>query len=127
MWKQILPSCLILSGLLALSLYCSRCIHLLTDECMSQLTHAQQLAEDGDWKHARTLTTETSKTWQSHSLPLYAILHHNEADEVLLSFCAVEEYLKLEEMDEYAAANAALIKQLELLAEVHQPSLMNVL
>ena len=39
----------------------------------------------------------------------------------------VDEYLKLEEMDEYAAANAALIKQLELLAEVHQPSLMNVL
>ena len=127
MWKQILPSCLILSGLLSLSLYCSHSIHLLTDDCMTQLTRAHQLAENGDWEQAKTLTSTTSQTWQSHSLPLYAVLHHNEADEVLLSFCAVEEYLKLEEMDEYAAANAALIKQLELLAEVQKPSLMNVL
>ena len=127
MWKQILPSGLILGGLLALSLYSSRSIHILTDECMSQLTHAQQLAEDGNWEQAKILTTQTNRTWQSHDLPLYAILHHNEADEVLLSFCAVEEYLKLEEMDEYAAANAALIKQLELLAEVQKPSLTNVL
>ena len=127
MWKQILSSCLILSGLLALSLYCSRCIHLLTDECMSQLTHAQQLAVDGDWEHARMLTTETNKTWQSHSLPLYAVLHHNEADEVLLSFCSVEEYLKLEEMDEYAAANLELITQISLLAEIEQPNWLNVL
>lgn len=127
MWKQILPSCLILSGLLALSLYCSRSIHLLTNDCMSQLTRAQQLAEMGNWEQAKHLTTETNRTWQSHTFPLYAVLHHTEADEVLLSFCAVEEYLKLEEMDEYAAANAALIKQLELLAEVQKPSLTNVL
>ena len=40
---------------------------------------------------------------------------------------AVEEYLKLEEMDQYAAANAQLIAQLELLAEMEDPSLENVL
>lgn len=127
MLKQILPSCLVLGGLLALSLYCSRSMHLLTDSCMTQLTRAQQLAETGDWEQAKQITDETNRTWHSHSMALYSVLHHNEADEVLLSFCAVEEYLKLEEMDEYAAANAALIKQLELLAEVQKPSLMNVL
>ena len=35
--------------------------------------------------------------------------------------------LKLEEMDQYAAANAQLIAQLELLAEMEDPSLENVL
>ncbi len=127
MLKQVLPSVFLLAGLLTLSLYCSRSIHQLSDTCMSQLTYAQQMAEHGDWEQARHITQNTNQTWQSHSLPLYSVLQHEEADEVLLSFCAVEEYLKLEEMDEYAAANAALIKQLELLAEVQQPSLMNVL
>ena len=48
-------------------------------------------------------------------------------DTVLLLFRSVEEYLKLEEMDQYAAANAQLIAQLELLAEMEDPSLENVL
>ena len=127
MLKQVLPSVLLLAGLLTLSLYCSHSIHQLSDTCMLQLTCAQQMAEQGDWEQARRMTRKTNQTWQAHSLPLYSLLQHEDADEVLLSFCAVEEYLKLEEMDEYAAANASLIKQLELLAEVQKPSLTNVL
>ena len=127
MLKQILPSALLLAALLALSLYCSQSLDRLTDNCTLQLTCAQQLAEQGDWEQARTITQETSRIWQSLNTPLYALLHHTEADDVLLSFCAVEEYLKLEEMDQYAAANATLIQQLKLLAEIQQHSLMNVL
>ncbi len=37
------------------------------------------------------------------------------------------EYLRLEEPDQYNAANADLITQLELLAEMEQPSVVNVL
>lgn len=127
MLKQVFPSCIILAALLALSLYCSHSLRQLTDDCTLQLFCAQQLAEQGDWEQARIITQKTSQAWHSYNTPLYALLHHSEADNVLLSFCAVEEYLKLEEMDQYAAANATLIQQLELLAEIQQPSLMNVL
>ena len=37
------------------------------------------------------------------------------------------QYLDLEEMDQYAAANADLISQLELLSEMEQATVVNVL
>lgn len=37
------------------------------------------------------------------------------------------QYLDLEELDQYAAANADLVAQLELLSEMEQPSLVNIL
>ena len=67
------------------------------------------------------------KIWQERSFWLHALLRHSDTDQVLLLFRSVEEYLKLEEMDQYAAANAQLIAQLELLAEMEDPSLENVL
>ena len=125
--KQILFSCTILIALISLSLYSSHALSHLTDHCTSQLSYAQELAEQGNWAQARTITQETNRTWHSYNTPLYALLHHSEADNILLSFCSVEEYLKLEEIDEYAAANATLIQQLKLVSEVQQPSLVNVL
>ena len=45
----------------------------------------------------------------------------------MLTFREVQEYLTLQEMDQYTAANARLITQLRLLAETEQLSLKNVL
>ena len=125
--KQILLSCSILLALLSLSLYSNYALSKLTNNCTLQLSYAQELAKQGNWSQARTITQETNRTWHSYNTPLYALLHHSEADNILLSFCAVEEYLKLEEMDQYAAANSTLIQQLNLVSEMQQPSLVNVL
>ena len=55
------------------------------------------------------------------------VARHSDADERVSSgFRAVEEYLALEETDQYTAANAELMTQLELLAEMEQPSLVNI-
>ena len=55
------------------------------------------------------------------------MLRHSDTDQVLRAFRAVLEYLELEELDQYAAANADLVAQLELLAEMEQATLVNVL
>ena len=53
-------------------------------------------------------------------------MRHSDTDQILCSFRALEQYLTLEEPDQYTAANAELITQLELLAEMEQPSLVNI-
>ena len=54
-------------------------------------------------------------------------MRHSDTDQILRSFQAVLEYLPLQEPDQYNAANADLIAQLELLAEMEQVSVANVL
>ena len=45
---------------------------------------------------------------------------------ILRAFRSVLQYLDIREMDQYAAANADLMVQLELLSEMEQASLGNV-
>ena len=54
-------------------------------------------------------------------------MRHSDTDQVLRGFRTVLEYVRLQEPDQYNAANADLIAQLELLAEMEQPTLTNVL
>ena len=125
--KQILASCTVLFVLLSFSLFCGKALNDLSDNCIQQLAQAQQSADTGQWNQSLAITQQVFHTWTSHNFYLYALLHHEEADQILLSFRSVEEYLKLEEMDEYAAANAILMTQLRLAAEVERPSWTNVL
>ena len=125
--RRLSAACVILALLLGVSLYSSHAIGRLTDNCIQQLKAAQQLAAQDDWPQARNLTHQAFENWQEHDFPLHALTRHADADQILISFRAVEQYLKLEEMDQYAAANTTLITQLELLAEMEQASLKNIL
>ena len=71
------------------------------------------MSERGDWERAAQVTGGVYRNWQERSFWLHALLRHSDTDQVLLLFRSVEEYLKLEEMDQYAAANAQLIAQLD--------------
>ena len=125
--KRLCAACLILVLLLGVSLTCGRALGELTETCTAHLQTAQSLAARGDWDGARARTGLAFQLWQRHSLPLHALTRHTEADQILISFRCVEQYLTLEEMDQYAAANVTLITQLELLAEMEQATLENVL
>lgn len=125
--KQIAASCITLSLTLILSLASGRHIDTLCDNYIQQLTSAQQLAVQDDWSQARSITQAVYQDWNDRGFLFHALLRHNDTDQILLSFRNVSEYLHLEEMDQYCAANATLITQLELLAEMEQPTLKNVL
>ena len=92
-----------------------------------QLEQAQELAARGDWEGAARLSRESFGLWQAHDAYLHVMMRHSDTDQILRGFRAVEQYLVLEEPDQYTAANAELICQLELLSEMEQPSLVNIL
>lgn len=125
--RRLFTACVILALLLGVSLYSSYAVGNLSKTCIQQLKQAQSMAVQDDWQQARIMTHQTFQHWQSFHFPLHTVLRHAENDQILISFRTVEQYLLLEEMDQYAAANITLITQMELLAEMEQASLENVL
>ena len=99
----------------------------LTDGMGERLRQAQALAEKKNWEEALELTGQVYDQWQERHFYLHATMRHSDTDQILRGFRTVLEYLRLQEADQYNAANADLVTQLELLAEMEQPTLVNVL
>ncbi len=114
---------LILAGSLCNAWYAKQ----LTDDMGERLYLSQSLARQGRWEDALAITQEVYDQWQSLHFYLHSTMRHSDTDQILRGFRTVMEYLRLEEPDQYNAANADLITQLELLAEMEQPSVVNVL
>ncbi len=125
--KRLVFSCTVLLLLLGASLLSGWHINALCSGYVRDLTAARQLAAQNDWTQARIITQCVYQDWDDRAFLLHALLRHSDTDQILLSFRSVHEYLLLEEMDQYSAANAQLITQMELLAEMEQPTLKNVL
>ena len=100
-----------------------------TGQLTAQLTQAQALAEGGDWEGAARLTRQAKARWMGHQGYLHTTLHHNDIDAVLISLDETLAFLEGAEKQtaEYAAANARLLTQLELLVEAELPTLTNIL
>lgn len=98
-----------------------------TGEMCRELRQAQLLAEVEDWSQAESITRQVYEDWQGRHFYFHTLMRHSDTDQVLRAFRQVLEYLRLQEPDQYNAANADLMAQLELLAEMEQASVVNVL
>ena len=92
----------------------------LTGGMTDRLGEALTLAQAERWEEAEALTRQVYRDWERHHTYFHTTMRHSDTDQ------AVMEYLAIKEMDQYAAANADLVTQLELLAEMEQPSFVNV-
>ena len=99
----------------------------ITGEMCRELRQAQLLAEVEDWSQAESITRQVYEDWQDRHFYFHTLMRHSDTDQVLRAFRQVLEYLRLQEPDQYNAANADLMAQLELLAEMEQASVVNVL
>lgn len=99
----------------------------LTQSITTRLQAAEEMAERDVWEQANTITEQCLSDWNGYHTYLHIIARHSDTDAILISFRSVLQSLKLQEMDEYAAANLELITQITLLAEIEQPDWLNVL
>lgn len=125
--NRLFAALAILTLLLAGSLYNAWYVQSLTDSMANQLEQAQQFARWSQWEEAAHLTRQVYQNWQGHHFYLHTVMRHSDTDQILRQFRSVLEYLSIREWDQYTAANADLIAQLQLLAEMEQASLVNVL
>ena len=102
------------------------------DGLIGQLTdlldQAQAQVEQADWEEAARLTHQAQDRWMEHDSYLHITLRHADTDAVQLSMDEALAFLEGGEKQpaEYAAVNARLIGQLELLVEAELPTLTNV-
>ena len=99
----------------------------LAESITVRLQAAEEMAERDAWDQADAITTQCLNDWNGYHTYLHIISRHSDTDAILISFRSVLQSLKLQEMDEYAAANLELITQITLLAEIEQPDWLNVL
>ena len=125
--KRLYIAAALLIALLGASLTNAWYAQRLTGGMREELSRAQRLTEQGNWGRAEALTRQVYEDWQSHHFYLHTLMRHSDTDQVLRGFRTVLEYLRLQEPDQYNAANADLMAQLELLAEMEQATLTNVL
>lgn len=123
LWLSVALLAAIFGAALGNSLY----LGTLTRELTGLLEEAEERAEAGDWEGADSLTQEALRLWRGRELYLYVTLRHADTNEVYTDFREVEGFLKEREEEEYPAANARLIAQLELLREMEHLDLKNVL
>ncbi len=117
----------LLALLLAASLTNAWYAQKLTGNMGERLRQAQTLTGQGNWDRAEALTRQVYEDWQGHHFYFHTLMRHSDTDQVLRAFRQVLEYLRLQEPDQYNAANADLVAQLELLAEMEQATVVNVL
>ncbi len=125
--KRLYIAAALLIALLGASLANAWYAQRLTGEMREELSQAQLHAKQGNWSRAESLTRQVYEDWQNHHFYLHTLMRHSDTDQVLRAFRTVLEYLQLQEPDQYNAANADLMAQLELLAEMEQASVVNVL
>lgn len=99
-----------------------------TGQLTALLGQAQEQVEQENWGEAARLTHLVKDQWQAREGYLYVTLRHTDIDAVLLSMDETLAFLEGDEQQpaEYAAVNARLIGQLELLAEAEKPTLTNL-
>ena len=125
--KRLYIAAALLIALLGASLTNAWYAQRLTGGMREELSRAQHLTEQGNWGRAEALTRQVYEDWQGRHFYFHTLMRHSDTDQVLRAFRTVLEYLRLQEPDQYNAANADLMAQLELLAEMEQATIVNVL
>ena len=109
--KRLWAAAAILAVLLGGTLWNAWYAERLTGGMIQQLKQAQERTAQGDWEGAAELSEQAFQSWQDHEAYLHILMRHSDTDEILSSFRALEQYLALEETDQYTAANAELMTQ----------------
>ncbi|MEG2000950.1 MAG: DUF4363 family protein [Evtepia sp.] len=96
------------------------------DPMKDQLAQAASFAQEKNWNRATEVTRTVHGRWNDKTAYLHVTLRHAEIDEVNVLFDEAMEYLSFQKPGEYAATNAKLIAQLDLICEMERFSWKNV-
>ena len=100
-----------------------------TGQLTALLTQAQEQAGQDNWQEAARLTRQAKDRWMDHEDYLHITLRHADTDAIQISMDEALAFLEGGEKQpaEYAAVNARLLTQIELLVEAELPTLTNLL
>lgn len=124
--KRLWIALILLAAIFTGTLLHIRSLHGFTDTLGRLLEQADELAAAEDWAQARALTVQAKEVWADRDVYLHVLLRHADTDAIYAGFRETLALLDSREYGEYAAANARLITQIELLYEAEQLTLKNI-
>ena len=124
--KRFWIALLLLGAIFTGTLFHIRSLHGFTDTLSALLEQADELAAAEQWDQARDLTVQAKDTWGDRDVYLHVLLRHADTDSIYAGFQETLALLDSQEDGEYAAANARLVTQIQLLYEAEQLTLKNI-
>ena len=124
--KRLWIALALLGAIFAGTLLHIRSLHGFTDRLSALLEQAEELAEAERWEQAAALTVQARDIWTDRDVYLHVLLRHGDTDSIYTVFRETLALLESREYGEYAAANARLRTQIELLYEAEQLTLKNI-
>lgn len=124
--KRFWIALLLLGAIFTGTLFHIRSLHGFTDTLSALLEQADELAAAEQWDQARDLTVQAKGTWGDRDVYLHVLLRHADTDSIYAGFRETLALLDSQEYGEYAAANARLVTQIQLLYEAEQLTLKNI-
>ena len=91
------------------------------------LTASVRQAEREEYEAAAASLEQARETWEGRETWLGIFLHHEEVDEVVALFAQLEQFVKLEDQDDYLAACQELIARIEHVRRMELPAVENVM
>lgn len=91
------------------------------------LEQSVRQAEKEAYADAAASLQQAKKTWEGRETILGIFLHHEEVDEVIALFAQLEQFVRLEDQDDYLAACHELIARIEHVRRMELPTVENVM
>ena len=127
MKRTYLPPLLLLTVLLALSLWSSSRITRDTERWRDQLAQAEALVRDQAWPEALAALEDSYRDWQTQQTYLHIVTEHGVLDEAEAMYHRAAAFAREREAAEFRAEIQHLRHQLTLMAEMERFSIKNVL
>lgn len=125
--KHVLIACLVFALCLAVGLFSLFYVRASGKETVALLERSIRQAEGENYTAAAASLQQAKQVWEGRETILGIFLHHEEVDEILALFAQLEQFIRLEDLDDYLAACKELTARLEHVRRMELPTVENVM
>ena len=125
--KHILIACLVFALCLAVGLFSMVYVRASGAQTNELLERSIRQAENEEYAAAAESLRQAKALWEGRETVLGIFLHHEEVDELLALFAQLEQFIKLEDLDDFLAACHELTARLEHVRRMELPTIENVM
>lgn len=125
--KHILIACLVFALCLAVGLLSVFYVRASGEQTNALLKNSIRQAEEEQYAAAEQSLRQAKQTWEGRERLLGVFLHHEEVDAVIALFAQLEQFIRMEDLDDYLAACQELTARIEHVRRMELPTPENVL
>lgn len=125
--KHVLTALGLIALVLSFCIFAAAGTRKVCQEALELLQTASDAVRQKDFSGAEQALKKAAGLWRTRESFFGVVLSHAETDEILTRFAALEEYVRLQDRDDFLSICAELEEAIRHLAEMELPKLHNIL